>query len=109
MGKGKYYTPTADDVGYTLKYEISVVDRLHNNYTDLSKTQVVYTSRVRPTPNPPARNMVQMLPPSSQTYPGSRFTVLSYNLLADLYAKKVGIFCYPFKAQRSMQRGGLGQ
>lgn len=92
VGKGRAYTPTQDDVGYTLKYEISVVDRVHQ-YTDLGRTQVVYTSRVRPTPNPPCRQMVQMLPPTSQTYPGSRFTVLSYNLLADLYAKVGGEHC----------------
>ena len=46
------------------------------------------TSRVRPAPNPPSRHMVQLLPPSSQSTLGSgRFTLLTYNLLADIYAK----------------------
>lgn len=93
VGKGRSYTPTQDDVGYTLKFEISIVDRLHP-YADPSRILVSHTSRVRPTPNPPARQMVQMIPPTSQCYPGSRFTIMSYNLLADLYAKVGFFFCY---------------
>lgn len=86
MARTKAYTPTPDDVGYVLKFEVTVIDRLHP-YVDLGKSHSVVTARVRPTPNPPARSMVQMIPISSQTHPSNRFTVLSYNLLADLYAK----------------------
>ncbi|KAL6757408.1 phosphatase family [Haematococcus lacustris] len=86
VGRGKTYTPCTDDVGYVLKFEISVVDRLHPYADHAGRTAVAVTARVRPTPNPPARQLVQMVPMSSQHAAG-RFTILSYNLLADLYAK----------------------
>lgn len=87
VSQGRVYTPTQEDVGYILKFEVSVVDRIHS-YTDLGKMQFCYTSRVRPLPTPPTRHLVQLVPPPSlQTYGSSRFTMLSYNLLADLYAK----------------------
>lgn len=50
---------------------------------------LAFTSRVRPAPNLPVRNLVPLpLPPGvAKGGPNSRFTVLSYNMLADLYAK----------------------
>lgn len=87
VSRTRSYTPTQDDIGYILKYEVSVVDRIHP-YTDLGKMQIMLTARVRPSPNPPTRHIVQLLPQTSQSsFAGSRFTVLTYNLLADLYAK----------------------
>lgn len=88
VGKGRAYTPAHDDVGYTLKFEMCIVDRNHNVVSD-AKVGVptsLYSSRVRPIPNPPQRALVRLVPPV-QTHAGNRFTVLSYNLLADLYAK----------------------
>lgn len=91
MGRTRAYTPTSDDVGYVLKFEVTVIDKLHPYAADLGRThtQSVCTARVRPAPNPPVRSMVQMVPPSQQSNAG-RFTILTYNLLADLYAK-VGV------------------
>eukprot|EP00798_Chlamydomonas_sp_ICE-L_P008980 gene8980-16116_t len=86
VSRQRIYTPVQEDIGLTLKFEVSIVDRMHP-YADLGQMQVVYTTRVRPLPTPPTRHMVQLLPPGAQTYAGSRFTLLSYNLLADLYAK----------------------
>lgn len=48
------------------------------------------TSRVRPAPNPPQRSLVQLGPPAPAVSSLGRFTVLTYNLLADLYAKVGG-------------------
>ncbi len=86
MGRTRAYTPTSDDVGYVLKFEVAIVDKLHPYAVDMTRSQSVFTARVRPTPNPPVRSMVQMVPPSQLTNSG-RFTILTYNLLADLYAK----------------------
>lgn len=87
VARTRTYTPTFDDVGYVLRFQCHMVDRHHPSYVDPSKIQVVDTSRVRPSPNPPARSMVQLMPaPPSMGYSG-RFSLLSYNLLADLYAK----------------------
>jgi CCR4-NOT transcription complex subunit 6 len=86
VARTRTYTPTFDDVGYVLRFQCHMVDRHHPSYVDPSKIQVVDTSRVRPSPNPPARSMVQLMPAPSMGYTG-RFSLLSYNLLADLYAK----------------------
>ncbi|GAX83499.1 hypothetical protein CEUSTIGMA_g10924.t1 [Chlamydomonas eustigma] len=88
VAKTRTYTPTLDDVGYALRYQVQIVDRAHPGYMDPSKIQIFDTSRVRPAPNPPARHMVQLVPEvSPQASTSGRFTLLTYNLLADLYAK----------------------
>lgn len=87
VAKTRTYTPTLDDVGYVLRYQVTIVDKHHSSYVDSSKTQSVDTTRVRPSPNPPARHMVQLMPAASATGSSGRFTLLTYNLLADLYAK----------------------
>ena len=45
----------------------------------------IFTARVRPPPNPPVRAMLQLSAMPSSGH--GRFSVLTYNLLADLYAK----------------------
>jgi mRNA deadenylase 3'-5' endonuclease subunit Ccr4 len=45
---------------------------------------------VRPAPNLPLRAMVALPPPPGTPPSGSRFTLMTYNLLADLYAKVGG-------------------
>lgn len=86
VGRTRSYTPSAEDVGLVLKYDCSVLDTLHP-HIDYGKCTVVYTSRVRPAPTPPTRAVVPLpVAPPLPTSTG-RFTVLTYNLLADLYAK----------------------
>eukprot|EP00879_Flechtneria_rotunda_P033731 GHRR01037453.1.p1 GENE.GHRR01037453.1~~GHRR01037453.1.p1 ORF type:complete len:122 (-),score=41.16 GHRR01037453.1:75-440(-) len=82
------YTPTQDDVGFVLKYECSIFDPNHP-YIDLGRPMLAFTSRVRPAPNLPVRNLVRLplSPGLAKAGPNNRFTVLSYNMLADLYAK----------------------
>lgn len=87
VARTRTYTPTLDDVGYVLRYQANIIDKLHPSYVDPSKIQMVDTTRVRPAPNPPPRHMVQLVPAPSQAGPSGRFTLLTYNLLADLYAK----------------------
>jgi CCR4-NOT transcription complex subunit 6 len=85
VGKNRTYAPSLDDVGYILKYEVSVVDKLHP-YADLGRGQAVMTAAVRPAPNPPLRALLPLTPGGAVASPG-KFTVLTYNLLADLYTK----------------------
>jgi len=89
VSRARKYTPVQDDVGFVLKYECSMVDAMHP-YIDGGRPAEAFTARVRPAPNLPVRHMVALpnAPPPSSS--GSRFTVLTYNLLADLYAKSDG-------------------
>ena len=92
VARTRTYTPTIDDVGYVLRYQVNIVDKTHVSYpaVDASKIQMFDTTRVRPAPNPPARHMVQLMPesaPQGGPGPSGRFTLLTYNLLADIYAK----------------------
>lgn len=89
VAKTRTYTPTIDDVGYVLRYQVNIVDKTHAGYVDASKIQMFDTTRVRPAPNPPARHMVQLMaePTPQPAGPSGRFTLLTYNLLADIYAK----------------------
>lgn len=89
VARSRTYTPTIDDVGYVLRYQVNIIDKAHPSYMDANKIQFFDTTRVRPAPNPPARHMVQLMPEAPSQAPGTsgRFTLLTYNLLADLYAK----------------------
>lgn len=88
VARSRKYTPGQDDVGFVLKYECSIFDQNHP-YIDLGRPMLAFTSRVRPAPNLPVRSLVGLPLPYNLTKagPSSRFTVLSYNMLADLYAK----------------------
>ena len=57
----------------------------------VGKTFSIITSRVRPAPCPPRRVLVP-LTPSKPSVARGKFTLLTYNLLADLYATaRVGV------------------
>lgn len=84
VGKSRLYTPTADDVGSILKYECVALDTALP-YQEVGKTFSVLTSRVKPAPLPPKRAMVA-LPGAKRNSQAPTFTLLTYNLLADLYA-----------------------
>jgi CCR4-NOT transcription complex subunit 6 len=104
VARSRKYTPSQDDVGFVLKYECSIFDPNHP-YIDLGRPMLGFTSRVRPAPNLPLRNLVGLPLPYSVTKagPSSRFTVLSYNLLADLYAKVSSSACLGDGAARAWQ------
>lgn len=83
VGKGTAYTPTAEDVGSCLKCEVAAVDLQQNRETGSSSSPL--TARVRPVPLCPQRTLVPIPPPRGSN-PAGKFTALTYNLLADLYA-----------------------
>jgi CCR4-NOT transcription complex subunit 6 len=84
VGNQRCYVPTQEDVGCVLRYECTAYDSA-SAYPDMGKTFSILTSRVRPAAPCPNRSMVYMKP-LRPTVRRGRFTVLSYNLLADLYA-----------------------
>jgi len=81
VGHSRAYTPSADDIGHTLKFEVTPCDT-NRNVEDAPS--IVNTGRVIPLPNPPTRKMLPV--EDSPTNSSSRFTVMTYNVLADLYA-----------------------
>ena len=87
VSKGRSYTPSHEDIGYTLKYECTGLDA-NRPYVDMGRPGTAFSSRVRPMPNPPIRNVVPLRAPHGvQTTPAGKFSLLTYNMLADLYAK----------------------
>jgi CCR4-NOT transcription complex subunit 6 len=84
VGRNRTFVPGPDDVGCILKFECTAHD-VASAYQDVGKTFSIVTARVRPAPNPPRRSLVPITPPHASVTKGA-FTVLSYNLLADLYA-----------------------
>jgi hypothetical protein len=111
VARTRTYTPTIDDVGYVLRYQVNIVDKTHASYVDASKIQMFDTTRVRPAPNPPARHMVQLMPesaPQGGPGPSGRFTLLTYNLLADIYAKASARRCMGETSGRMHGGGHLG-
>eukprot|EP00884_Botryococcus_braunii_P017342 jgi/Botrbrau1/4291/Bobra.0390s0031.1 len=84
VGKGKSYTPAEDDIGAILKVEVTPIDK-NCNPVEVSSPYCLATARVRQTPVPPQRSMVP-LPNVKHISAESTFTVLTYNILADLYA-----------------------
>lgn len=84
ISRERTYVPGPEDVGAILKFECTAYDAA-SPYPEIGKTFSIITARVRPAPSPPKRIMVPMAP-SQATAPKGKFTLLSYNLLADLYA-----------------------
>ena len=81
---GRTYVPTDKDVGHVLRFECQIVDSTTGE--ECGSPYRVDTARVINIPPPPYRGRVRVTPP---TGPGvGSFTVLTYNVLADLYANK---------------------
>lgn len=85
VGKGRLYTPTEDDVGSVLKCEVVAIDT-GSPYVESGKTHSIATARVRPAPSPPRRSLSPITPAPKNIVSAGKFTALTYNLLADLYA-----------------------
>ena len=85
VGKGRLYTPCEDDVGSVLKCEVVAIDTA-SPYGEQGKTFSNATARVRPAPSPPKRALTPISPPPKNVVSAGKFTALTYNLLADLYA-----------------------
>ncbi|KAJ6870666.1 carbon catabolite repressor protein 4 [Populus alba x Populus x berolinensis] len=92
VGRSKTYTPSADDIGHVLKFECVVVDA--ETKLPVGHSNTLLTSRVIPAPSPTPRRLISvsgldaMAPLDSDGRISSTgtFTVLSYNILSDVYA-----------------------
>jgi CCR4-NOT transcription complex subunit 6 len=114
VGRGKTYTPTADDVGHVLKLECMAVDS--STGLGIAAASTVLTSRVIPAPSPTPRRLIPVNsfdgPPGLEmegriAAPGT-FTVLSYNVLADLYATSdMYSYCPPWALSWAYRRQNL--
>ncbi|XP_050384699.1 carbon catabolite repressor protein 4 homolog 1 [Argentina anserina] len=92
VGRSKTYTPTADDIGHVLKFECAVVDV--ESKVPVGHANPILTSRVIPAPSPSPRRLVPVngvdvmghVDSDGRISSSGTFTVLSYNILSDVYA-----------------------
>ncbi|KAL5976719.1 Carbon catabolite repressor protein 4 1 [Asimina triloba] len=92
VGRSKTYTPAADDIGHILKFECVAVDS--ETRIPVGPISTLTTSRVIPAPSPTPRRLIPVtgmdmighLESDGCISSSGTFTVLSYNILADVYA-----------------------
>lgn len=92
VGRAKTYTPTADDIGHVLKFECVVVDV--ETKLPVGHVNTILTSRVIPAPSPSPRCVISVngvdvmghLDSDGRIATSGTFSVLSYNILSDVYA-----------------------
>lgn len=80
------YVPTNLDVGCVLKLEVKAISM--NSSEVLVGPSFLYLEPVLASPCPPPKRQLLTIPSSTSSYGGFRFRVLSYNILAELYATK---------------------
>uniref|UniRef100_A0A0D6R0B4 poly(A)-specific ribonuclease n=1 Tax=Araucaria cunninghamii TaxID=56994 RepID=A0A0D6R0B4_ARACU len=114
VGRSKTYTPASDDVGHVLKLECVAVDASSGIAVGPSNT--LLTSRVIPAPCPTPRRMIPInqvdgvanLDLEGRTAASGTFTVLSYNVLSDLYATSdMYSYCPPWALSWPYRRQNL--
>uniref|UniRef100_A0A164X6Q5 poly(A)-specific ribonuclease n=1 Tax=Daucus carota subsp. sativus TaxID=79200 RepID=A0A164X6Q5_DAUCS len=116
VGRAKTYTPTADDIGNVLKFECVVVDA--ETKAPVGHVNTILTSRVIPAPSPSPRRLISVsgvdvtghLDLDGRTASVGNFTVLSYNILSDIYAtNEVYNYCptwalsWPYRRQNLLR------
>eukprot|EP00249_Psilotum_nudum_P020176 c27589_g1_i1 orf=780-2651(-) len=116
VGRSRTYTPTADDVGHALKLQCTAVEASTGKAIGLASTCTLLTSRVIPAPSPTPRGMISTntldgistLELDGHTAGSGTFTVLSYNVLADLYATSdMYSYCPPWALSWAYRRQNL--
>eukprot|EP00271_Cylindrocystis_brebissonii_P008680 TRINITY_DN23154_c0_g1_i1.p1 TRINITY_DN23154_c0_g1~~TRINITY_DN23154_c0_g1_i1.p1 ORF type:complete len:646 (+),score=123.99 TRINITY_DN23154_c0_g1_i1:785-2722(+) len=108
VGRGKTYTPSADDVGHVLKLECTPVEAASG--LPVAAPSVLLTSRVIPAPSPTPRRLISVVQEglSASLDPSGKFSVLSYNVLADLYAtSEMYSYCPPWALSWAYRRQNL--
>ncbi|XVF64776.1 hypothetical protein PTKIN_Ptkin09bG0193800 [Pterospermum kingtungense] len=91
VGSSKTYEPSMDDLGFSLRLECSIVD--HVKGTQLASVNFIVTDPVTFPPRSP-RSMIKFgsyqksgnINFKTHSSDGFTFSVLSYNILADMYA-----------------------
>uniref|UniRef100_A0A7S0UU93 Endonuclease/exonuclease/phosphatase domain-containing protein n=1 Tax=Polytomella parva TaxID=51329 RepID=A0A7S0UU93_9CHLO len=112
VGKSRIYTPTPEDVGHVLKFEAYIIETTGGkNGSDaymVGKLHSILTSRVRPTPTVPIRHLISL--PQRQAFHKSnsfKFTILTYNVLADVYAQSDLFSCPSWMLQWNYRKHNL--
>ncbi|KAK6945403.1 Endonuclease/exonuclease/phosphatase [Dillenia turbinata] len=114
VGRSKTYTPTADDIGHVLKFECVVVDA--ETKLPLGHPSTLSTSRVIPAPSPSPRRLISVsgldvvahLESDGRILSAGTFTVLSYNILSDVYATNEQYsYCPPWALSWPYRRQNL--
>ncbi|XP_059668553.1 carbon catabolite repressor protein 4 homolog 2-like [Cornus florida] len=114
VGNTKRYTPTVDDVGHVLKFECVVVDSETKLLVGHANT--ILTSRVIPAPSPSPRRLISVsgidvmghIDSDGRISTAGTFTVLSYNVLADVYAtSELYSYCPPWALSWPYRRQNL--
>ncbi|CAI7853455.1 unnamed protein product, partial [Closterium sp. NIES-53] len=111
VGRGKPYTPTTDDVGHVLKLECVPIEAATG--LPVAPPSTLLTSRVIPAPSPTPRRMVSVGAGEGEMGGargggGGGFTVLSYNVLADLYAtSEMYSYCPPWALSWAYRKQNL--
>lgn len=99
----KRYKPTAEDVGRMLMLECAVVI---NNESGTSETARKDTQPVLPTPPPPPQRECIYVGENPKSDP--TFKVISYNMLAPIYAtKQIFRYCEMFQLDWNYRRNNL--
>ena len=106
VGRHRTYTPCADDVGHVLKYEVVPHDTRAGQNLESPHT-VAMAQRVIPLPAPPSRQLLPIDGTPSTSHP-SNFTVMTYNVLADLYATaEMYHYCPPWALSWAYRKQAL--
>lgn len=116
VGRGRSYTPSTDDVGHVLKLECTPVENASGNAVAAPST--ILTSRVIPAPSPTPRRMVPIADGPSDnpamggnsggSGSGGTFSLLTYNVLADLFAtSEMYSYCPPWALSWAYRRQNL--
>lgn len=88
----KEFIPVSDDVGCRLRIEVSALSVADNSV--LAGPIVVITDPVLAAPSPPPKRRLLAIPGAVAGIAASvRFRIISYNILAELYATKQVLFC----------------
>ncbi|XP_022897796.1 carbon catabolite repressor protein 4 homolog 1-like [Olea europaea var. sylvestris] len=114
VGRSKTYTPTADDIGHVLKFECVVVDA--ETKSAVAHSSTIMTSRVIPAPSPSYRRLIPVsgidapahLDMDGRISSVGTFTVLSYNILSEVYATiELYSYCPPWALSWAYRRQNL--
>ncbi|KAG0599889.1 hypothetical protein M758_12G185100 [Ceratodon purpureus] len=114
VGQGKTYTPTTEDIGHILKIECVAIDG--STGRPAAPAHQRQTSRVIPAPSPTPRRLLTVnsmdgmgpVETDGRTASSGTFTVMSYNVLSDLYATSEQYsYCPPWALAWTYRRQNL--